>query len=270
MFGVFSRKRQQVSGAEQTNTTTAPPPTNIKHTIDPLNSILVNCQPLPSDASVPVELPVSAKQFAVTVDGLVSDSESAALIAATREVGYESALINVGGNVQMRDDSVRKSGRCIIDTPAFAAALWARLKPFLPASHHALGGEWQPTGLNERMRFLRYEPGDYFRPHTDGSFARKVGDRKGERSFLTLMVYLDSPELGGETNFLDPQKSGAKASVQPHAGLGLVFEHELLHEGAELRRGVKHALRTDVTTRRRSNPGLAAPLVCTGAPFCMP
>ena len=30
----------------------------------------------------------------------------------------------------------------------------------------------RPTGLNERFRALVYAPGDYFKPHFDGSFVR--------------------------------------------------------------------------------------------------
>lgn len=34
--------------------------------------------------------------------------------------------------------------------------------------------------------------------------------------------------------------------MRPEPGLGLFFKHRLLHEGAEVLRGVKYALRTDV------------------------
>ena len=124
----------------------------------------------------------------------------------------------------------------------------AHIKPHTQG-HEGPGGQWEPVGLNERMRFLRYQPGDYFKPHQDGSFARNDGPRKGERSFLTLMLYLDEPGSGGETKFLNPQLK-TETSVHPRGGLGLVFDHELLHEGATLIAGVKHALRTDVMYRR--------------------
>jgi hypothetical protein len=32
-------------------------------------------------------------------------------------------------------------------------------------------GRGRCSGLNERLRFLRYDPGHFFRPHTDGSYA---------------------------------------------------------------------------------------------------
>ena len=147
---------------------------------------------------------------------------------------------------------VRRSGRCIIDAPSFAHKLWPRVQPLLPKAHKAFGTTWEPVALNERMRFLQYHPGDYFRPHTDGSIALRTSAGQQQRSFYTLMIYLDAPTKGGSTRFLDPQLSGAPPSeVHPRPGLGLVFEHDLLHEGATLEEGVKHALRTDVMFRKK-------------------
>ena len=50
-------------------------------------------------------------------------------------------------------------------------------------------------GLNERLRFLRYDPGQYFLQHPDGHFSR--GRR--ERSFITLLLYLNEGYVGGHT-----------------------------------------------------------------------
>lgn len=44
------------------------------------------------------------------------------------------------------------------------------------------------AGLNERMRFLRYEGGDYFRPHWDGCYVTPDARR---RSLLTCHLYLN-------------------------------------------------------------------------------
>ena len=193
-----------------------------------------------------------------TVENLLSDVECARLIALTTRMGYGKALVNVGGGRQIKSDDFRKSGRVMIDSPAFAAALFERLCPLLPERHNEGRGDWEPVCLNERMRFLRYEPGDYFKPHQDGSFAR-VGPESaphGERSFLTLMIYLDTPDKGGETNFIN-HNIGMVTSVHPRTGLGLIFDHLLEHEGATLLRGKKHAIRTDVMFRR---PAVPAPV----------
>ena len=75
--------------------------------------------------------------------------------------------------------------------------------------------------MNERFRFYRYDPGQEFLPHYDGSHQR--ADR--QRSQLTFMVYLNDDFTGGETNFFDTGVSRRRASVHPARGMALVFAH---------------------------------------------
>ena len=56
----------------------------------------------------------------------------------------------------------------------------------------------------------------------------------GDSSRCTLMLYLNHPESGGETNFLNPRDEGERVSVMPRPGLALLFDHELYHDGAPL------------------------------------
>lgn len=107
------------------------------------------------------------------------------------------------------------------------------------------------TGLNERLRFLRYEPGQKFVPHYDGTYARESDPL--EVSLVTLQIYLNDNFDGGETNFLgddddddDQDCDPEKVSVTPETGMILVFEQDLMHEGALIRDGVKYTVRTDV------------------------
>jgi len=215
-------------------------------------------------ASTPVPLPYAkgskaSLRFASVVETFLSDDECKSLMALANRRGFDAAQINVGGGRQQRDDEFRKSGRCIIDSSSFAQVLWQRLQPLLPNLHQVhdgfIRGWWEPVGLNERMRILRYGPGDYFKPHLDGSFEYPVGNpRYGERSFMTLMLYLDMPEKGGETNFINEYDKSRVTSICPNTGLALVFEHGLLHEGGLLKQGVKHCIRTDVMFRRCQPP----------------
>ena len=46
----------------------------------------------------------------------------------------------------------------MVDSPGAATAVWARLAPLVPPTWPA---GWRAVGLNERLRFLRYEPGEY-------------------------------------------------------------------------------------------------------------
>jgi predicted 2-oxoglutarate/Fe(II)-dependent dioxygenase YbiX len=99
---------------------------------------------------------------------------------------------------------------------------------------------WQVHGANERLRFYRYQPGERFNAHYDGSFQRS--DR--ERSLLTFMIYLNGDFEGGETSFLDLGES-----IKPAPGLALLFQHPILHEGCEVTAGIKYAIRSDVMYR---------------------
>jgi prolyl 4-hydroxylase len=53
------------------------------------------------------------------------------------------------------------------------------------------------------------------------------------------MIYLNDDFEGGETRF-------ERATIRPVKGMALVFEHSMLHEGAEVVRGRKYVMRTDV------------------------
>jgi Rps23 Pro-64 3,4-dihydroxylase Tpa1-like proline 4-hydroxylase len=100
---------------------------------------------------------------------------------------------------------------------------------------------WTATGLNERMRFLRYDAGTFFAPHEDDSFVRGH-----ERSFMTMMLYLNEGFDGGSTRFLSEEEPHKKYDVIPRTGSILLFQHDCLHEGAMVETGRKYAIRTDV------------------------
>ena len=143
------------------------------------------------------------------------------------------------------------SGRVVIESQRFADLLWERLAPILPATRAG----WEPVGLNEHFRFLRYVPGDYFRPHRDANYVREETDpRHGEVSFQSLLIYLDKPSKGGETFFPAARPSEAnqmrlRLRLAPKPGRALCFEQTLEHGSVELQEGVKHLMRTDVMYR---------------------
>ncbi len=170
---------------------------------------------------------------AFTIDGVLTIDECAALIAMAERAGFSDAPVTTArGPVMMPD--LRDNSRAMIDDPDCAQALWARIAPcFKPR------GRWRPVGLNERLRFYRYDPGQRFAPHRDGHVARSAD----ERSFVTLLVYLNGDCQGGHTRLIG-------ADVAPRAGAALCFDHELLHEGAPVTSGRKLVLRSDVMFRR--------------------
>ena len=144
--------------------------------------------------------------------------------------GYESATIQTRKG-QVLDTNIRNNEQLILDDTGLARDIWLRLRDHIPPF---LAGR-QAIGISERFRFYRYEPGQCFAPHTDGSFRRD----NGEESRLTLLIYLNDDFEGGETAFDDHV-------VTPRRGLALAFRHELLHEGRVVTSGVKYVLRSDV------------------------
>eukprot|EP01120_Amphizonella_sp_Union-15-10_P016370 TRINITY_DN8614_c0_g1_i1.p1 TRINITY_DN8614_c0_g1~~TRINITY_DN8614_c0_g1_i1.p1 ORF type:complete len:219 (+),score=23.61 TRINITY_DN8614_c0_g1_i1:39-695(+) len=133
----------------------------------------------------------------------------------------------------------RSNTRVMVEHPGFAKELWERVQEFIPSKFYNRRGEWQASGLNERFRFCRYYPGEFFQSHRDGAFERSYN----ERSFLTFMLYLNGGFSGGTTNFLEKK---LYSEVVPVAGMVLVFEHDIVHEGDSLKSGIKYLLRSDV------------------------
>ena len=172
------------------------------------------------------------------IHDFLTAAECADFIARSEAAGYGDAPISTASGFVLRKD-IRNNERVMSDDPELAGLLFERARPLLPAEWFG----WELSGLNERFRYYRYDPGQYFAPHTDGYFERGNGDR----SHLTFMVYLNGGFEGGETLF---QQGREVLVVTPRAGMVLAFYHKMLHEGAAVRQGRKYVLRTDVMYRR--------------------
>lgn len=164
-----------------------------------------------------------------TLRSFMTPAECDALIDDAEARGFEPAPITTAGGFVMAPD-IRNNARVMFDDVTLAGRLFDRLSPRLAG--RAPSG---PRGLNERLRFYRYAPGQAFRWHRDGRFVRGLA----EASRLTFMVYLNDDFQGGHTEFRD-------VTVEPERGMALVFEHGLLHQGSEVLAGVKYVLRSDV------------------------
>merc|ERR1719265_212562 len=151
------------------------------------------------------------------------------------------------------DSTHRNHVRIMIDEHHFALQLWARIGKFFPRK--LMGST--VCRLNERLRFLKYGPGNFFGPHADMTCT--LPDRK-EFSCLTFLLYISDPDdaQGGTTRFISPRCPNVKLGCRCDAscnycidaaikkGSILVFEHRLEHAGTELRSGEKLVMRTDV------------------------
>ena len=174
------------------------------------------------------------------IDDFLSAQECEQFIAQSEQSGYEEATITGAGGVAVLSNEVRNNERLILDDEALAARFYQRVRPLLAPSW--LG--WEILAFNERFRFYRYDVGQTFNVHFDGTFARN----DDEQSQFTFLIYLNNNFVGGHTNFFDDD-GAVTHSVQPRRGTALVFWHPMMHEGATVTKGRKYVLRTDVMYR---------------------
>lgn len=170
-----------------------------------------------------------------TFPAALSKRECRALIRLGESAGYSAAPIrgDLDGPCGFVVRGGRNNSRSSVDDEPLSKALWRRISRHVPSE---LDGR-RAIGLNERLRFYRYDAGQSFGSHTDGYYRRS----NGEQSLLTLMIYLNDDFDGGETYFLE---SGEL--VAPREGKALIFPHGLWHAGRAVAAGRKYVLRTDV------------------------
>ncbi|MBG1263338.1 prolyl hydroxylase family protein [Nostoc commune] len=179
-----------------------------------------------------------------TLDNILSPKECAEYITLTENIGYTDAPITTIRGFEIRPD-IRNNQRVILDDQERAFDLWQRVSNYIPSSI----GRWQAVGLNERFRFYRYDPGQMFAIHHDGSYRRPNGDE----SLLTFMIYLNEGFEGGDTRFHLSRRyyeDLLNIAVIPATGMVLCFVHELVHEGAPIIQGRKYVLRSDIMYRQ--------------------
>ncbi|KAK3072886.1 hypothetical protein LTR53_005989 [Teratosphaeriaceae sp. CCFEE 6253] len=231
-----------------------------------------------------VGLPQYRGCYAVLLDNVLTVDECHTFVKAAEASttkGWERAMIKIGGGRQALMEDERCCGRIIWDSSDIVDKVWKRIE-HVPEVKEILRLEdvpkifgngpmkrsdvWKFSKPNERMRFLKYMGGEYFRPHCDGSY--ETPDRK-ERSYFTLHLYLSDAKpqsdadlatitteqqaraakselVGGATTFhsINMQR---KYDVLPLMGRILLFQHrDLLHSGDDVLQGVKYTMRTDL------------------------
>lgn len=170
------------------------------------------------------------------IPDILTEEECRIWIDRIKAEGPELATINTVRGVVV-DSQIRNNSRVIIDDPEAANDLFERVKENAPQEIHGM----RLIGVNERLRCYEYQIGQRFAPHSDGAFVRN----EREQSWYTFMVYLNEGFDGGETAFfVEPEKV-----IKPGTGMGLLFQHPIIHEGCEVRAGTKYVMRTDLMYR---------------------
>lgn len=177
---------------------------------------------------------------------VLTPEECQQFIDLTEQMGYEEAKVTTFGNRMVSMPDLRNNERVMWQsTDDVWKPIWARIAPHLPESADMRSGKWTPYGLNERLRFYRYDKEEMFGAHFDGCFPRGRFDQ----SLLTFIVYLTDDFEGGCTRFYPSQHD-----VRPVKGMACIFwhgNHRLSpeHEGMLVTKGRKYVLRSDVMFR---------------------
>lgn len=147
-------------------------------------------------------------------------------------------------DMHLVDSGVAQYFRVILDDEQLAAKLYKRLYKFIPKT---VDGK-RVVGLNSVFRFSKYIRGGDFKMHKDGVNQ----DSKGNRSILTLNIFLNDNFEGGETDFFYspmsgiPDENDLRYSVKPKSGRGALFYAQQYHRGNLITKGEKWLIRTDV------------------------
>jgi prolyl 4-hydroxylase len=203
------------------------------------------------------DVPVAREEVApgcYLLHRLMSPGECRRLIAAAAGLGFSHAGLAVGGDTYRVNLAVRNNLRVVIDEPDLSAALWGRLRAKVDPGHEGAA----LAALNWRFRVYEYNRGQRYFPHVDVRTALPGGETR-----FSLVIYLNDGFEGGATRFFERKDKASRRgegrgrkfdnrvthALRPPVGSAVVFDHLLLHEGAEVTAGVKYAVRSDLIYR---------------------
>lgn len=179
------------------------------------------------------------------VKNVLSPAECLAIIEQGRALGFEPAAVNFHGEQKLMGH-IRNNERVEFDDAALAMRCQTRLQEAMGADFPATYEGKSFVKAAAHLRMYRYVPGQYFKPHRDGSF--HDGQFESE---ITVLLYLNDLDSGGETVLMPygPGQAWAHIAIAPETGDVLIFEHHVFHEGRPVGSGEKLVLRTDLFYR---------------------
>lgn len=164
------------------------------------------------------------------VRNFFSAEECQTYITLGENLGFTQAPVHllIGDRMmpQMRNnDRIEKTDTIL------AQQLWLRAQLVVPSQID----RWHAVGLHDSIRWYRYDVEQKFEWHIDKS----ICDVDGNRSRLTLLIYLNDDFEGGSTQF-------EESTIRPEQGMALFFNHFQRHKSTPILRGRKYVLRADV------------------------
>lgn len=178
-------------------------------------------------------------KWCVLIRNALTKKECQQLIKLSEKQKYGPAYVRTRDmKGQQLNLEGRNNSRVMIDSFEMAHFLFKRVEKYIPKY-------WKKRkviSFNERLRFLRYYGGEYFKLHMDGPYKRE----NGERSWCTVLIYLNEGFQGGSTILYDLNDYDNNKPLIPQTGMVLLFQHNIWHEGEELVKGKKYIIRSDI------------------------
>lgn len=217
----------------------------------------------PDRTETPERRDITGVPGAFQLSNVLSKAECERLVALTESLGYlEDAAVSLPREIRHNDSFtwVADDETCDI--------IWQRCRSLLRDDSQYNAGK-AVLGLNARFRFYRYGPGDYFAPHTDGSWpgSRVVDGRLVDNAYhdrwsqLSFLLFLSDGYEGGATQFhvskTDPHRPARHGDaariidVRTPLGGALCFPHGMhplhcIHGSQPITAGTKYIIRSDV------------------------
>ena len=154
--------------------------------------------------------------YVFTVQNFFTSNECKRHIEISEDIGFEEATVtSPSGSIRL--SNLRNNDRVMFRNQEVAKWIWERACDFVPPEFDGRTA----VGVNELIRFYRYQSNQQFDWHQDFAFERD----NGERSYLTLLIYLNDDFSGGETSFDDTysDESFDEFQVRPKTGMALFF-----------------------------------------------
>ncbi len=194
---------------------------------------------------------------------ILSIEECQRLVSLTETLGYvEDAAVSLPRSIRHND-----SLTWVIDDET-NAIIWQRCQALMQDDHEFNTGK-AALGINSRFRFYRYGRGDYFAPHTDGSWpgsrvidGELIDNAYNDRwSQLSFLLFLTENYAGGATQFYVSKTNPAHPARQPDEadiidlrtpiGGALCFPHGMhplhcMHSSQKIIAGTKYIIRSDI------------------------
>jgi len=202
------------------------------HTLEPHPPELV-LGPLPENL-IPSRRDVNLGpgSMAFSIDGILTRSEADVLVAVSEAMGYSRFAPAIRTPPGMRQNKAAHWVASKTTAEVFLEPLLARFQHLLPAQ---IDGAPLHPALSHRFAHYKYERGDVFNRHTDGSWPGQsvsstgdgIDEWPGVESKLSMLLYLSDEADGveGGNTRLFPFDGSDVVEVVPRKGSALFFRH---------------------------------------------